>query len=150
MKKKIVPIIALLIVLLDQASKSAVRLTIPEGSSAVIIPGLFHLTHIENSGATWGLFKGQNLAFIAISILVLGYFIHSWSNLPKPYFAMGLVFGGIIGNLLDRIILGGVTDFLDFRFWPVFNAADSSISLAIAIFVFYGLKEEITSRIHKA
>lgn len=127
--------IAALVVLLDQWSKRLVEANIPYGSSWAplgFLDPFFQLTHTGNTGATFGLFAGGGIIFTSIAaIVVIALLIY---NLTLPAgqiglrIALGLVLGGAIGNnLIDRLRLGHVTDFIHFSFWPIFNMADMAI-----------------------
>ena len=129
-----------LIVVVDQLSKAWIR-TYPEGQSLFEI-GFFRLTHIYNTGAAFGLFKGHSftltiVASVGIALLLL-YVLFLYRKFPlldnrlgRP--AFGLVLGGTVGNLIDRLNPGleGVTDFISIGFWPAFNIADSAIVVGI-------------------
>ena len=95
----------------------------------------FHL--VQNTGAGFGILKGYNLLMIIVSVIALGFFIYYFN---KNKLACSLVVAGIIGNLVDRVLLGGVRDFIDLRIWPVFNLADSMITVGIGIYLISFLK----------
>jgi len=149
------------IVLLDQWTKALVRQRMHLQESIPIIPHLFNLTYIRNPGAAFGLFVGMDksyrtLFFLLITvaaIVVIGYFFlasilddrrlarsggsaASWHN-RWLRIGLALVFGGAIGNLIDRMRYGEVVDFLDWYLgayhWPAFNVADSSITIGVSI-----------------
>jgi len=139
---------ALLIVVADQLSKLWVRSNLALGES---LPetGLFRLTHIYNTGAVFGLFQGQSFPLIIVAgigiVVVLLFtllFYHRFplldNRLGKP--ALGLLLGGSIGNLIDRLRFGGVTDFIDVGIggyrWPAFNIADSAVVVGTIIFAY--------------
>jgi signal peptidase II len=110
--------------------------------SIPVIPNIFHLTYIENPGAAFGLLANQRIFFIVITIIILIAVIYFYRQL-KPgqillKIALGMVVGGAIGNLIDRLRIGTVTDFFDFRIWPVFNIADSAIVIGM-IYISYQL-----------
>ncbi|MBD3203957.1 signal peptidase II [Candidatus Woesearchaeota archaeon] len=134
------------IIVLDQVSKFLIRYFLEVGDSVPVIKDFFHITYVTNSGATWGLFSGNNFLFIIISVLVIVFFILEYRNLPEPKYIFGIILGGIFGNLIDRIFLGHVVDFIDFRFWPVFNVADSAISVGVFVFVLMYVKKEVEKR----
>ena len=108
-----------------------------------IIPPAFHLTYVQNTGAAFGLFKGQQWLFLACSVVVLGWIIQAFirqHKLPAVIeIAYALVLGGSVGNLIDRVRLGYVIDFLDFRVWPVFNIGDSAITVGVALLIWHSL-----------
>ena len=118
---------------LDRFTKTAVINSIFLGTSVKIIPNIFHLTLVLNRGTAFGLFKGQRIFFISLSVAAIAAIViyllrHRDMNRARSL-ALGLVLGGAAGNLLDRVWFGPVIDFLDFRIWPVFNVADSSITI---------------------
>ena len=136
-------LVAILVVLLDQATKEWVRGAFSLHDSIPVVPGFFNLTYIRNTGAAWGMFSGQNLglAVLAFAMLVL-LVVFRRKLLPpgQPHrVALGLLCGGIAGNLFDRLRLDYVTDFLDFhvRTWhfPSFNVADSAICVGAALMI---------------
>ena len=108
-----------------------------EGESVRIVPGLFHITLVLNSGAAFGLFKGRSLFFTVSTALVIVficfYIIRGRCKDLPTLTALGLILGGAAVNLIDRILFGYVIDFLDFRIWPVFNIADASITIGAFI-----------------
>ena len=127
------PVWVVLLVLLavDRLSK---RLTLEFLSNQdIIVAPFLHLRYVQNTGAAFGMMQGGNLLLILITLVILAYLIKSWRELCGygPLVKWGLVFilGGALGNLYDRISLGFVVDFIDLRVWPVFNAADSFITV---------------------
>lgn len=103
----------------------------------------FYLTFIHNTGTAFGLFQGNNKALLTLAVVILGALLYSARGLSERgglWGALGvaLVLGGAIGNVIDRIRYGQVVDFLDFRVWPVFNVADSAITIG-AICISIGL-----------
>ena len=133
---------ALLVVAADQLSKMWIRSNLVLRES---LPerGLFRLTHIHNTGAAFGLFQDQSFPLTIVAIIgtvVLPLFVLLFSRrfpfldnrLGKP--ALGLVLGGTAGNLIDRLRLGYVTDFIDIGIWPTFNIADSAIVIGVILF----------------
>lgn len=137
-------LIGLLIVVADQLSKAWIRTNLVEGQSLFEL-GFFRITHVHNTGAAFGLFPGQSfiltiIAIVAITIILVYAFISSryfpWLDSRLGRLALGLVFGGTVGNLIDRLRLGYVTDFIDFGYWPAFNIADSSVTIGVIIFAY--------------
>ncbi|HZC29946.1 MAG TPA: signal peptidase II [Gaiellaceae bacterium] len=128
--------IALAAVAADQLTKRIVtsHLRLDEG---VHVIGPFWIHHVQNSGIAFGLFaSATSIVIVATGIAVtwmLLYFARSGSRHPVLPVALGLVIGGSASNLLDRVRLGYVTDFLDFRYWPAFNLADSFIVVGVGI-----------------
>ena len=141
-------ILGLIVVVLDQFTKLWVRETfIYGGDPQVVLPGFFNLVHVRNSGAAWGMLGGQQVILILLSVIVLLLLIVFRRRVLNPTLdhriALGLMIGGILGNLIDRIKVGWVTDFLDFHIgthhWPSFNVADSAICIAVGLYLLSSL-----------
>ena len=136
------------VVALDQLTKAMIRATVPLHTSVTIIPGLVDFTHVRNSGAAFGIlnyaefpFKTVVIAVIATAALVgVGMYAASLAHHQLvARIGLALIIGGAAGNLLDRIAVGSVVDFVDvywrtYHFWA-FNVADSAISIGVAIMV---------------
>lgn len=148
--------VAGVVIILDQITKAAILIKLPLHHSISVITGFFNLTHIHNPGGAFGFLANQSsslrsLIFLLVSILAIGLVYYFYKNTPKTHtwLATGfaLIFGGAIGNLIDRIRFGKVVDFLDFYVgnyhWPAFNVADSAITVGIAIFLFHLLFKEM-------
>lgn len=140
-----VPALAALIVFLDQLTKQAVVTHLKPVASHTVIPGFFNLSYVENPGAAWGMLAGRQMFLIAFSLLTLAFLIWKRRTLFAPLWGgaltMSLLFGGVIGNLIDRVRLNYVVDFLDFHWkqayhFPAFNLADSCICCGVFLFVF--------------
>ena len=130
-------IVSLIIIILDQWIKFLINNSFRFGQSYPIIQDIFHLTYIKNTGAAFGLFKNFTNFFIIFSIAVVIILLILLNKLPKNIWlelSLGLIIGGAIGNLVDRIRLGFVIDYLDFKIWPVFNLADTMIVIGVLIF----------------
>ena len=149
----IFPLTALLVVVADQLIKLWIRSNLATGESLFEV-GFFRLTRVHNTGAAFGLFQGQSflltiIALVGVAALLLYafFFHHKFPFLDNRLgkLALGLVLGGTVGNLIDRIYLGYVTDFIDFNFWPAFNIADSAIVVGIIILA-YSLLSLATAR----
>jgi signal peptidase II len=143
-------------VLLDQISKAIVLKFFPLYENLEVIPGFFSITHIRNTGGAFGLLAGQatgvrTFFFLGMSGLALGVVVYLHAKLAKgkPWVtvAFSLVFGGAVGNLIDRIRFGEVIDFLDFYVgtihWPAFNVADSAITIGVGILCISVLRKKI-------
>jgi signal peptidase II len=119
------------VIALDQAVKFLIRGWLHPSQSVPVFEGYFHITHVRNTGAAFGLMPGQRTLFIITSMLVLAAIgLYWWRARPRSLVlavSLGLVSGGAIGNLIDRVFEGRVTDFFDFRIFPVFNIADMAI-----------------------
>lgn len=131
---------ALLIVILDQLTKYIIKQNFQLNKSIPIINNIFHLTYITNTGSAFGMFKSLNPIFILFSIIVIIAIFYYIKKIIKNnerllQFAVGLLLGGTIGNLIDRLLYGAVIDFIDFRVWPVFNIADSAVTISVVFLV---------------
>jgi signal peptidase II len=128
--------IALAAVFADQLTKQLVANALALGEEVHIV-GPFSIHHVQNSGIAFGLFSDATSIVIGLTALavtwMLVFFARSGRRHPILPVALGFVLGGSLSNLLDRIRLGHVTDFLDVRFWPAFNLADSFIVVGVAI-----------------
>lgn len=131
---------ALGVFLVDQATKMAVRANLAPGES-VPAEGWFRFTHVTNTGAAFGLFQGQGALLLVTTVIgvaaILTYYLYPPVQTPVLTMSLGLQLGGAIGNLVDRLTLGHVTDFFDFRVWPVFNIADSAIVVGVVTLTGY-------------
>jgi signal peptidase II len=150
--------LALCIIICDQISKWFVMRDIYPNDEISVIPGFFSLTHRANTGAAWSMFSGNNavLATVALTALVVLYLArhHFSAHRLLGQFAFGLIFGGIIGNLIDRLMPGrhAVVDFLHFYMarrgtsdifdFPAFNVADSAICTGVALIFLINWKEQ--------
>ena len=144
--KKAVPLfyisLALGVCIIDQALKSTVR-TYPTGAVIWRIPGLLEITHCTNPGAAFSMFSGQRLLILLCSIglmlAVTVYLLRSMHLTAGARAALALLIGGGLGNLVDRIALNGVTDYINLRFiaFPVFNFADICITVSVAVLAIY-------------
>jgi signal peptidase II len=135
-------LISPLIILIDQITKAIVRANIPFGSRWMPWEWLspyFRFVHWQNTGAAFGLFQQGGLVFSILAILVSLFIIFYFPQIPRNEImmraALALQLGGAIGNLIDRIRFGPVTDFISFGDFPVFNVADASISIGVAILI---------------
>jgi len=139
---------ALVIVTLDQVTKAWVRRTLPLNEAFMPVDWLkplVTLRYTQNTGAAFGLLPGFGSVFMGVAVLVsLGivvYFGRTSMSSPWLCLALSLLLGGTVGNLIDRIRLGFVTDFIDFGWWPVFNVADSCVvigTVVLSLFVLFG------------
>lgn len=147
--------LALIIFALDQLSKWLVLQTLGRGDEKIIIEGFFRFVHWGNTGAAWSLFSGNNamLAIIALVALVALFLArhHFNSHTLGGQIAFGLIFGGIAGNLADRLRVGHVVDFIYFYLqrrgggeigFPAFNIADSAICTGVALIFLITWKNE--------
>lgn len=131
--------IGILVFILDQLVKHAVLVSMHLGESIPIIKDVFHITFVLNPGAAFGMLEHQRWIFIVVALLVvvlaLVFYKHIQRESLITRIGTGLLLGGALGNLLDRIQSGLVVDFLDFRIWPVFNIADIAICGGAAMLI---------------
>jgi len=161
-KKRISNIISILsiflVLLIDQVTKAAISSKLFLGESIPIIKGILHVTFVKNTGAAFGLFKDSTYFFIAVSIIAVvmigiillkairnGKFLDNF----LCNFGLILIMSGALGNLIDRVNLRYVIDFIDVRIWPVFNIADSAITIGTALLIFSFAKTCPIDRIKK-
>ena len=128
--------IALAAIAADQLTKQIVTSQLSLDDATHIV-GPFWIHHVQNSGIAFGLFSSKTAAVIVLTGIAVAwmliFFARSGSRHPVLPVALGLVIGGSLSNLLDRVRLGYVTDFLDLRYWPAFNLADSFIVIGVGI-----------------
>jgi signal peptidase II len=132
------------IVFLDRITKIFFSQILALGESLPLIRHVLHMTLVHNTGIAFGLFKNQSFVFIVISIIAvvlltynIFYYKYNEEKLSRLYIvAFSMILGGAIGNMVDRILYGYVIDFIDFRVWPVFNIADSTITIGALIIAF--------------
>lgn len=132
---------------MDQASKIFIRANMDLYDSIPLINNIFHITYIENPGAAFGMLAGKKELFIILTVIisvVMCFLFRSFGDderKEKIFLMMAL--SGTAGNFLDRVMKGTVTDFFDFRIWPVFNVADSFITVGLVLLAFSLIKQEI-------
>lgn len=131
------------IVALDQWTKWLVRRALPLYASKDSILGIFHITHVENTGGAWSMFSGQLWLFIGVMALFVALIVvliwKQWLKKPFEWWCLAAILGGGIGNLIDRLANGRVTDMicLDFVNFPVFNVADCFITVGCFALIVY-------------
>lgn len=130
------------VILLDQIVKQLVRITMELNQSIPVWNQVFHLTYIQNYGAAFSMLQNQRLLLlVTTSILILGmsgYLVWKYRTLhPWIKLSMSLIIGGGIGNLIDRVLLHYVVDYIDFRVFPVFNAADIAVTMGCGLLILY-------------
>ncbi|MBR2634015.1 MAG: signal peptidase II [Clostridia bacterium] len=146
-------VIIVLIVILDQLSKYFATLYLEGGAAYTVIHGFLSFRYNENRGAAWGILADQRWVFMTVStaaiLAIVGYLFYTRKEKKNPLFLLSLCFfcGGGIGNMIDRVYLGYVVDFLRFDFieFPIFNVADSFITVGAALmflYIFYDLYRE--------
>lgn len=134
--------VASIVVILDQVTKTLVRENIPFGGRWMPLDWLapyFRFVHWENTGAAFGLFQDGGLIFALLAVIVSTFIVIYYPQIPKDEqwmrFAMALQMGGALGNLIDRIVFGPVTDFISVGNFAVFNIADASITVGVALLI---------------
>lgn len=133
-------IIAIIVLLADQASKYAVVQHMMLHESIPVIPGFFHITYILNKGAAFGFLENKWWLFVAVAACLFVLCVIFRRYLPQNnlvYAGVGFLLGGALGNAVERFFFGAVTDFFDFRIWPVFNVADIGIVVGVFLLLVY-------------
>lgn len=142
MKKKKYILITFLIIIIDQLTKFLINQNIEYLKSIQIIKNFFYFTNAHNNGAAFSILSGYNLLFISITLITI-YLINKYIEKNISFY---ILLGGIIGNLIDRLIFGYVRDFLDFRIFsynfPIFNISDICICLGIFLIIIKTIKED--------
>ncbi len=147
--KDLVPVcVAGVVIIIDQLTKLWIMRNFQLHEQKNIIPGFFDLVYVTNTGAAFGILSGnQNLMrqlfFVGVALVALVVIVYAYMHLKEQgklfVFSLGLIGGGAIGNLVDRLRFGSVVDFLDFYVgdyhWPAFNAADSAITVGVGLFL---------------
>ncbi|MEX1314372.1 MAG: signal peptidase II [Desulfotignum sp.] len=151
-KKEIIRLILVsgIVVLADQVTKKIIMASLALHESIKVIENFFNITHVLNPGGAFGFFATQSdmvrkLVFLVISSAVAVFVVWFYSRVARTHvflsWGLALIFGGAIGNLIDRFRFGHVVDFLDFYIgtahWPAFNVADSAISIGMAILIYH-------------
>jgi len=139
-----------LITLFDQITKIWVETKMNLMESIPIIKGVFHITYILNPNSAFGILRFPNTVFVVVTILVILLIIFLLRKKITPenklvFFSLIFILGGSLGNMIDRLRVGSVIDFLDFQIWPIFNIADSALNIGLFMLIIYFLfqKEEI-------
>jgi len=140
--------IAFAVVIIDQLTKLWIMTAFALHEQQTIIPGFFDLVYVTNTGVAFGFLAGsksllRQAFFVAVAIIALIVIVFAYGHLKRQgkifVYALGLIAGGAVGNLIDRLRFGSVVDFLDFYLgsyhWPAFNAADSAITLGVGLFL---------------
>ncbi len=146
----VILIAAALAIALDQFTKHVIVTSFAPGESRIFIPHLVYWTYVQNHAGAFGLFGTQPwlLVIMALIVLVLFWFAFrdSAERSRTVQIAFGAIAGGAIGNIIDRFHYGYVVDFIDFRWWPVFNAADSCITLGVCALILSTILRERAAR----
>lgn len=126
------------VIAIDQTSKALVRSALDRGEQRALLPGL-DLVHVRNDGIAFGLFSGGGVVLVLIALVALAAvsaFFFANMTTPLMWLPTGLLVGGALGNLIDRLRDGAVTDFIDLPRWPAFNFADSAITVGIVLLLY--------------
>ncbi len=122
---------------IDQWTKHIVATSFQPGESRLFIPHLLYWTYVQNHRGAFGLFGSQTWLLVAMAVAVLSVFWYSFRDLAAHSLLVRLSFGGIVGgavgNILDRFHYAYVVDFIDLKWWPVFNVGDSCITVGVAL-----------------
>lgn len=133
-------ILILGIVFCDQASKYYIQETMSLGMSLPVIADSLHITYILNRGAAFGILENQRVFFIAIAMVMILALIRFYRKIAGHHLLIrwgtALLAGGAAGNLIDRMRIGAVIDFIDFRVWPIFNVADIAIVCGVSMMMY--------------
>ena len=142
-------VVALPVLIVDQLTKWLIHQHISMYGQYVIIEGIFNLRYDTNDGAAFGLMPGQNLPLVIISVLAVGFiffYYRHFRDSPWMRIALGFLLGGALGNSIDRIRLGEVTDFLQFRlpgfWWPTFNVADIAVCIGAVMLIVHMFRRQ--------
>jgi len=135
---------------IDWLSKFYVKLNLSPGESVPIINDFFYLTYLKNRGIIFGLFFPPTISIIVVSGIIIAVLLFLLGKIsPKSRWqkiSLGLLWGGLLANFFDRLWDGNVVDFLNFRFWPVFNVADITICIGAVLLFIEILKSNYLSR----
>ncbi len=132
---------------IDRLFKVLIETNFTPGETLIVVPKVFHLTFVLNPGAAFGLMAGQTWIFVVTAFVVVGGVIYGQFRIPRSErltrLAIGMIGGGALGNLYDRLTNGRVVDYLDFQIWPyVFNFADSMIVIAAGLLMLLIYRDE--------
>lgn len=140
-------IIAVLILIIDQVSKSLIEIFFKLNESVMVIKDFFYITVVHNTGGAWSIFSNHSYLFIIasiVAIVLLIKFMFGFKNNLRNSIAFASLFGGIFSNLADRLFLGYVRDFLDFKIfgydYPIFNIADIAIVVGVILLIIAVIK----------
>ena len=138
--------VSTVLVAADQLTKSLVVSSFLPGESVWIARPLLHLTYVQNTGAAFGLLKGQQALFLAMSGLVIAVIARELlirrAMAARVLWGCALILGGALGNVMDRARLGYVIDFIGVGIWPLFNIADSAISIGVGLLLLHSLQRK--------
>ena len=145
MRSALLAALALAVIIVDHVTKKIVATHFLPGESRIVVPHVLYLTYVQNYHGAFGLFGTHPLLLTAAaSAVLIGFYV--WYRregaAAQVHVAFALIFGGAVGNIIDRLHFGYVHDFIDFRFWPVFNVADSAITIGVGLLLLQMLVRE--------
>jgi signal peptidase II len=132
-------LVTAIVIALDQVSKALVRGNIAQGESDSLVPGVVDLVHVRNDGVAFGVFAGgAAIVTVVIAAALAALLAYFATHLDKPlvWLPTGMLLGGAIGNIIDRVRDGAVTDFIKLPAWPAFNVADMSITFGVLVLLY--------------
>jgi len=135
----VIPFVFFSVLAADQAIKHYIHGHMRYGDSIPVIEQLLHITYIENPGAAFGMLEHRTALFLLVTVIMFLFLAYIYPRIQKTIFvrvAIGMLAGGAMGNAWDRLAHGTVTDFIDFRIWPIFNIADIGIVLGVAVLMY--------------
>lgn len=140
-------LLALVLVVVDQLVKHWVVATISLGASKTMLPGVLALTNLHNTGAAWSMLSGQQVFFVLITVValtIIGYLMVRWRHQRALMIGLALILAGTLGNFIDRLAHGYVVDMFETLFvsFPVFNVADSCLTIGVIILIIAILRED--------
>jgi signal peptidase II len=143
--KQILFVAAIVVLILDIVTKQLIRSAVTVGDAIEILP-FFSIAHVQNQGVAFGLLQIEQLRWVltavALAVAAVIFMSCAHNKLKEHYLAWGLIAGGAVGNALDRITIGVVTDFLSFSFWPAFNVADSALTIGVVLLCWHAMRKE--------
>jgi len=136
---------AAVIIAVDQITKQFFWRQFVPGHNVDVIPGILRITLVKNTGAAFGIFEGGRIFFIIASIIAVGFILYLGLRLPATdrykKLLLGLILGGAVGNLIDRVYDGAVIDFIEMgvagHWWPVYNVADIAVTVGAVMLLFH-------------
>ena len=141
--------IAAIVIIIDQIVKLIIRTKMTLNSTIELIPKVFNLTYVENTGAAFSILKDSTIILVIIGLLFLfsiDYYIKKEKSFTKlSIISLGIIIGGIVGNLIDRLLLHAVVDYFDFVLinFPIFNIADTCITIGVVLFIISTIIDEV-------
>lgn len=135
--------VSVLVIIVDQLTKWLIRQSVTQ---PIPLSSFLEITNIQNTGIGFGLLQGYGWILTIVIVLIIGTLLWYYPQVPHQWFpklSYAFIISGAIGNLVDRIVFGTVTDFISFSFWPAFNVADTAITLGvIGLLIHYWIRGE--------